>query len=69
MRIKERRANMCEHKRIKSVNCELFCLDCGEKLSEAVVFAQKSAKNHGDDQSAGKTTGRKRNAKNAEKTA
>ena len=23
---------VCEHKRIKSVNCEIFCMDCGEKL-------------------------------------
>lgn len=22
----------CEHKHIKSVNCELFCRDCGAKL-------------------------------------
>ena len=22
----------CEHKRIKSVNCEIFCMDCGAKL-------------------------------------
>ena len=22
----------CEHKRIKSVNCEIFCMECGEKL-------------------------------------
>lgn len=22
----------CEHKRIKSVNCVLFCADCGAKL-------------------------------------
>lgn len=22
----------CEHKRIMSRNCELFCLDCGAKL-------------------------------------
>ena len=22
----------CKHKRIMSKNCELFCLDCGEKL-------------------------------------
>ena len=22
----------CEHNRIKSVNCEIFCMDCGEKL-------------------------------------
>ena len=25
----------CEHKHIKSVNCELFCLDCGAKLDKA----------------------------------
>lgn len=22
----------CEHKRIMSVNCEIFCMDCHEKL-------------------------------------
>ena len=22
----------CTHERIKSVNCEIFCMDCGEKL-------------------------------------
>ena len=22
----------CEHKHIKSVNCELFCMDCGAKI-------------------------------------
>ena len=22
----------CKHERIKSVNCEIFCLECGEKL-------------------------------------
>ena len=22
----------CEHKRIKSVNCVIFCMDCGAKL-------------------------------------
>lgn len=22
----------CEHKRIKSVNCVLYCMDCGAKL-------------------------------------
>jgi hypothetical protein len=25
----------CEHKRIMSRNCELFCLDCGAKLDKA----------------------------------
>ena len=23
---------VCEHKRIKCVNCEFSCMDCGEKL-------------------------------------
>ena len=23
---------MCDHKRIKSVNCVLFCIDCGAQL-------------------------------------
>lgn len=22
----------CKHERIKSVNCEIFCMECGEKL-------------------------------------
>lgn len=22
----------CTHQRIKSVNCEIFCMECGEKL-------------------------------------
>ena len=22
----------CTHERIKSVNCEIFCMECGEKL-------------------------------------
>ena len=22
----------CQHERIKSVNCEIFCMECGEKL-------------------------------------
>ena len=24
----------CEHKRIKSVNCVLYCMDCGAKLEQ-----------------------------------
>lgn len=24
----------CKHERVKSVNCELFCLVCGEKLPD-----------------------------------
>ena len=25
----------CEHKRVKSVNCVIFCMDCGAKLDKA----------------------------------
>ena len=25
----------CEHKRVKSVNCVIFCMDCGAKLDRA----------------------------------
>lgn len=24
----------CEHKRVKSVNCVIFCMDCGAKLDK-----------------------------------
>ena len=24
----------CEHKRVKSVNCVIFCMDCGAKLEK-----------------------------------
>lgn len=27
----------CEHKRIKSVNCELFCMDCGARIDPPTV--------------------------------
>ena len=39
----------CNHEKIKSVNCEIFCLYCGEKLpidylaAKARIAAQKSA--------------------------
>lgn len=26
---------MCEHKRLRCTNCELFCLDCGAKIENA----------------------------------
>lgn len=25
----------CEHKRVKSVNCVLYCMDCGARLDKA----------------------------------
>lgn len=57
----------CEHKRIYSRNCEYYCLDCGEKLDAAAIIAANSKNqpdNTGDESGAGKTTRRKRNAKN-----
>ena len=29
----------CEHKKLKCVNCELFCAECGKKLDLAEVTA------------------------------
>lgn len=57
----------CEHKRIKSVNCEKFCLDCGAKLPDdfiASVKAENPANNPPVDNGKGKATTRKRTAKN-----
>ena len=34
---------VCKHKRIKSVNCELFCIDCGERLPDDYLTAKKAA--------------------------
>ena len=39
----------CEHKRIKSVNCVIYCADCGEKLPvdylavKSLIEEQKAA--------------------------
>ena len=33
----------CKHKRIKSVNCVLFCMDCGEQLPEDFLKPKKTA--------------------------
>ena len=39
----------CEHKRLKSVNCVIFCADCGERLpvdylvGRGSIAAQKAA--------------------------
>lgn len=34
---------VCKHKRIKSVNCMLFCIDCGERLPDDYLTAKKAA--------------------------
>ena len=57
----------CEHKRIKSVNCRYFCIDCGDEIPEAFVFGNKQPEKDAEEPKTGKSTGRKRNAKNAEK--
>lgn len=36
---------VCKHKRVKSVNCLLFCMDCGERLPDD-FFRQKNAANN-----------------------
>ena len=56
----------CEHKRIKSVNCMLSCMDCGEVLPECFLSAKKQAKNPDQGAKAGKTTTGKKTAKKAE---
>lgn len=35
----------CNHERIKSVNCKLFCLDCGAELPPKPLVAEKVDKN------------------------
>lgn len=58
----------CKHKRIKSVNCELFCIDCGEKLPDSFLMPvneQKQPENPPADESKGKSTGKRRTAKKA----
>ena len=32
----------CEHKRLKSVNCVLYCMDCGAKLGDAAAAGTSS---------------------------
>ncbi len=58
----------CKHARIKSVNCELFCIDCGEKLPDSFMLqdnGRKQAENQPADDGKGKSTGKKRTAKKA----
>lgn len=31
----------CEHKRVKSVNCVIFCMDCGAKLDKPLEPGEK----------------------------
>lgn len=58
----------CEHKKIKSVNCELFCMFCGEKLPADFLTAkaEKPTVNTPADDSKGKSAAKKRQPKKAE---
>ena len=31
----------CKHEKIKSVNCEIFCMECGEKLPIDYLVAKR----------------------------
>ena len=56
----------CEHKRIKSENCVLSCIDCGEILPNDFLTPKNGAKTThtpSADEGVGKTTTRKRAAK------
>ena len=53
----------CEHKRIKSTNCVISCIDCGEILPIDYLVGKQNAE--GTEEPVKKT--RKKSAKNAEK--
>lgn len=58
----------CKHKRLKSVNCEYFCLDCGEKIPAAFIPAgngKKQAGNPPADEGSDKSPAKKARAKKA----
>ena len=59
---------MCDHKRVKSVNGIVSCVDCGEVLPDyfkTAVNRQNQSENTPADTWSNKSTGRKRQAKNA----
>ena len=33
--------NICKHERIKSVNCRIFCISCGEELPLDYLFVKQ----------------------------
>ena len=41
---------VCKHNRIKSVNCELFCIDCGERLPPDYFRRNTAANSAPDDE-------------------
>lgn len=59
----------CKHEHIKSVNCVLSCIDCGEILPEGFQTAQKQGKNELETEKPVKSQAKKRAAKTAGKGA
>lgn len=58
---------MCDHKKVKSVNGVVSCIDCGEALPDyfkTAVNEQKQAENTPADPGVNKSTPKKRQAKN-----
>ena len=35
----------CKHERIKSVNCKLFCMDCGAEMPTEALLNPQAGKN------------------------
>ena len=52
----------CEHKRIKSVNCALYCMDCGKELPPDALHGGAQAR---EEVKTDKPTPKKRTAKKA----
>lgn len=59
---------ICEHKRIRSTNCELFCMDCGEKLPKDFIVSVNEPQNGtGADDQTSKSSSKKKTVKTAAK--
>lgn len=55
--------NTCKHERIKSVNCRIFCVSCGEELPLDYLFVkhEQAAEKPENKQETQTKRGRKRN--------
>lgn len=38
----------CEHKHVKSVNCVLYCMDCGAKVEAPIQTTEQKPSTTGD---------------------
>ena len=61
---RQKTMNTCKHERIKSVNCRIFCVSCGEELSLDYLFGkhEQAAEKPENKQETPKKTTRKRKA-------